>query len=299
METNRGKNKRIPGSDPKLSIPVLEKEVLSMRTALVLLFVLLYPWAVHAETADPQSPQKHYTESFFKVTDKGLFGVEMVVKGNELKAGANTLDIIIHDKDDKDVAGAELTVTPWMPSMGHGVFEKPVVTERGGGLYSVGNINLIMGGHWELRFEVKKDGLEDNATFDIPDVKGKDEHAMQGMPAPSNLDLSETRLSANQIFRVSFASRLEPIVIDRMHSWELKVETPEGLPVNGAEITVGGGMPQHGHGLPTEPAVTQELGNGRYLVGGMKFSMPGWWEVNFHIKAKDKEDTVTFNLLLK
>jgi hypothetical protein len=132
------------------------------------------------------------------------------------------------------VAGAELTVTPWMPSMGHGVFERPVVTERGGGLYSVGNIDLIMGGHWELRVQVKKDGLEDNATFDFPDVRSGEAHPMTGAPSASSLDLSATRFSAHKIFKVSFTSRLDPIVINRMHSWELKVETPQGLPVTGA-----------------------------------------------------------------
>ena len=131
------------------------------------------------------------------------------------------------------------------------------------------------------------------------DTMGGDMPAMTGMPLPSNLDLSTTRLSAHKLFKVSFTSTLNPVVIDRMHSWELKVETPDGQPVTGAQITIDGGMPRHGHGLPTEPAVTQELGDGRYLVGGMRFSMPGWWVVNFHIKAKDKEDTVTFNLLLR
>ncbi len=58
-------------------------------------------------------------------------------------------------------------------------------------------------------------------------------------------------------------------------------------------------MPQHGHGLPTEPEVTQELGDGYYIVEGMKFSMPGWWIINFHIKTQDDEDSVTFNLYLK
>jgi hypothetical protein len=267
-----------------------------MRIALALLCILLCPPAVLAEPAERQGPQKHYKDSLFKVTDTGLFGVE-IVKGNELKIGPNELDVIIHDKDNADVSGAELTVTPWMPSMGHGVFEKPTVTERGGGVYTVGKVDLIMGGHWELKIRVKKDGLEDNATFDFPDVRGGHADATTG--APSSLDLSTTRFSANKVFKVSFKSRLDPIVIDRMHSWELKVETPEGRPVTGAQITIDGGMPQHGHGLPTEPAVTQELGDGRYLIGGMKFSMPGWWVVNFHIKGKDKEDTVTFNLLLK
>jgi hypothetical protein len=273
-----------------------------MRAAFLFIFVLSFPFTgLAAETIQSSSGlhTKHYEQSLFNMTEKGLFSVEMVIKGKELKVGVNSLDIIVHDKDDKDVVGAEMAVVPWMPSMGHGVFEKPVVTERGGGLYSVDNIILIMGGHWQLKIHVKKDGREDNAIFDFPDVRGTDEHAMTGTPSPSSLDLSSTRFSAHKVFKVSFTSRLDPIVIDRMHSWELKVETPDGQPVSGAQITIDGGMPQHGHGLPTEPAVTQELGDGRYLVGGMKFSMPGWWIVNFHIKARDREDSVTFNLLLK
>jgi hypothetical protein len=138
-------------------------------------------------------------------------------------------------------------------------------------------------------------------SFNFPDVRGSDLLAMTmtGEPLPSSLDLSATRFSANKIFKVSFTSKLQPIVINKMHSWELKVETPDGLPVPGAQIAIDGGMPQHGHGLPTEPAVTQELGDGRYLVEGLKFSMPGWWVVNFHIGAENKQDSVTFNLLLK
>jgi hypothetical protein len=123
--------------------------------------------------------------------------------------------------------------------------------------------------------------------------------AMAGKPLPPNLDFSTTRLSAHKMFKVSYTSKLNPIVIDKMHSWELEIQTPDGVPVTGAQITIDGGMPQHGHGLPTEPAVTQELGSGRYLVGGMRFNMPGWWVVNFHIKTKDKQDGATFNLLLK
>lgn len=270
-----------------------------MRTAIALILVLLYPCVAYGEAADRKGPQRHYKGSSFKITDKGLFGLELVVKGDKLKVGSNSIDIIIHDKDDKDVTGAELTVTPRLPSMGHGVFEKPAVMERGGGVYSVRSVDLMMGGHWQLNVLVKHNGLEDKATFDFPDVRGGHAHEMTGMPSPSNLDLSSTRLSAHKIFKVSFTSKLNPVVINRMHSWVLKVETPEGLPVTGAQITIDGGMPQHGHGLPTEPAVIEELGDGGYLVGGMKFSMPGWWIVNFHIHAKAKEDTVTFNLLLR
>jgi hypothetical protein len=31
----------------------------------------------------------------------------------------------------------------------------------------------------------------------------------------------------------------------------------------------------------------------------MKFSMPGWWVINFTIKAQGKKDSVAFNLFLK
>jgi len=62
-----------------------------------------------------------------------------------------------------------------------------------------------------------------------------------------------------------------------MHSWILRLETLDGQPVRNAEITVAGGMPKHNHGLPTAPQVTRELGNGDYLVEGIKFQMAGWY----------------------
>jgi hypothetical protein len=58
-------------------------------------------------------------------------------------------------------------------------------------------------------------------------------------------------------------------------------------------------MPQHGHGLPTQPQVTQSLGNGDYLVEGMKFQMAGWWVVDFNIDSAGQRDNVRFNLILQ
>jgi hypothetical protein len=59
---------------------------------------------------------------------------------------------------------------------------------------------------------------------------------------------------------------------------------------------VDGGMPQHGHGLPTNPEVTEYLGNGDYLVEGMRFQMTGFWEVRFVINSGENSDSITFNL---
>jgi hypothetical protein len=69
----------------------------------------------------------------------------------------------------------------------------------------------------------------------------------------------------------------------------------DGKGIEGLQIGVDGGMPQHGHGLPTKPRVTQDLGNGQYQVDGLKFNMGGWWELKF-IVAGTPNDSVVFNL---
>ena len=270
-----------------------------MKKMFVPVLMMIFLVGAAPTSADDHGPRRHYKDSLFAVTQDHLFGLEMVLPGGVLKAGGNAFDMIVHDKDDKDVVGADLVIMPWMPSMGHGVVEKPVVTERGGGIYSVSNVNLIMAGHWELRVQVMKDGLTDAGVFDFPDVSGTAGHDMTGMTVPPALDLSTTRLSAHGLYKVAVASKLNPIVIGRMHNWELRITTPDGKPVTAARVSIDGGMPQHGHGLPTEPAVTKDLGNGDYLVGGMKFSMPGWWIVNFHIESAEGPDTVTFNLVME
>lgn len=116
---------------------------------------------------------------------------------------------------------------------------------------------------------------------------------------PPDLDLAQTQRSAQGLYQVSYASRRDPVPVNQIHAWVLHVETATGQPVTGAQIAVDGDMPQHGHGLPTSPAVTRELGNGDYLVEGVKFHMHGWWVMDFAITAAGRHDTVRFNLLLK
>jgi hypothetical protein len=88
----------------------------------------------------------------------------------------------------------------------------------------------------------------------------------------------------------------EPLRVRRMHTVKLSVRTAEQAPVESASIAVDGGMPQHGHGLPTRPKVTQRLGDGTYQVEGVKFNMGGWWELKFRIDSAAGTDSVTVNL---
>ena len=116
---------------------------------------------------------------------------------------------------------------------------------------------------------------------------------------PADLDYSTTRASDNDLFRVSYVSSQDIVPVNQMHQWTLHVETAEGQPVEDATINVDGDMPQHGHGLPTRPQVTKNLGNGDYLVEGMKFQMGGWWVMDFTISANGQTDAVHFNMMLK
>jgi hypothetical protein len=118
------------------------------------------------------------------------------------------------------------------------------------------------------------------------------------MSPPAGLDLSSQRLSANRTYIVESHPMDGHAPINKMHAWEVRVTLPSGQPVDGARIAVDGGMPQHGHGLPTQPKVTRALGDGRYLVEGVKFSMPGWWELKLKIDGAQGRDDVTFNTVV-
>jgi hypothetical protein len=112
-------------------------------------------------------------------------------------------------------------------------------------------------------------------------------------------DLTGTVMSTGGLFKASVKSDLNPVPVNQIHSWTLHVEAADGRPVDGADISVDGGMPAHNHGLPTAPQVTRALGNGDYLVEGMMFHMAGHWQVSFNIDAGGRSDEVIFNFILE
>lgn len=115
---------------------------------------------------------------------------------------------------------------------------------------------------------------------------------------PDGPDTATTQESDEGLFRVSFTSEGEPPPVHEIHRWLIHLETAAGEVVEGAWIRVDGGMPEHQHGLPTQPQVTQDLGGGDYLVEGMKFSMGGYWVLDLAISAGGESDTVRFERVL-
>ena len=112
-------------------------------------------------------------------------------------------------------------------------------------------------------------------------------------------DSLELQKSENGLFTVSAFSRLDPVVINETHAWTLHVESADGSPVTDAEIAVDGGMPEHNHGFPTAPRITENLGDGDYLLEGMRFNMGGVWVLTLEISSDGQTDTVTFEFELK
>lgn len=121
---------------------------------------------------------------------------------------------------------------------------------------------------------------------------------MASARAPAGLDYSRSRASASGVYRGTIRTQGDSIPTGKLQSWTLHLETAAGAPVDTAQITVDGGMPQHGHGLPTKPQVTRVLGNGDHLVEGMKFNMGGWWVVMFRVSSTAGSDSLVFNLSL-
>jgi hypothetical protein len=84
----------------------------------------------------------------------------------------------------------------------------------------------------------------------------------------------------------------------KLQAMQVAITDAAGAPVQHARIAIGGGMPRHGHGLPTQPRVTRDLADGVYEIDGVRFNMGGWWEFTLSVTTDSGTDVVTFNLNL-
>ena len=105
-----------------------------------------------------------------------------------------------------------------------------------------------------------------------------------------------TRISSDGLYHVTIESWLKPLRLGRMHAWEALIKDKDGNPITGAKIKIGGGMPIHNHGFPTEPIMTQESAPGTYVLEGFKFSMGGPWVMILDITSGENTDSVAFDI---
>lgn len=68
-----------------------------------------------------------------------------------------------------------------------------------------------------------------------------------------------------------------------MQSWCVRVTDAKGKSARNIKLSFTGGMPQHGHGLPSVPATSAGKGKCPYRIDGIEFHMPGVWLIGFDI----------------
>lgn len=117
-------------------------------------------------------------------------------------------------------------------------------------------------------------------------------------PSVPEVSFARTQMSDQRKFVVTLDPAVDPPPINQIHAWKIKVSAADGAPLRKAVFHIGGGMPDHGHGFPTRPRVTETAVAGTYLLEGMKFSMHGRWEIKLAIQAGDVSDIVTFNTMV-
>ena len=100
-------------------------------------------------------------------------------------------------------------------------------------------------------------------------------------------------------FTIEIYSELSPLSINTMHSWHIRVLDRDDQILELEELNVFGGMPEHDHGLPTQPQVTRRLDNGDYLLEGVRFHMQGHWELQVEVQYAGADDTAIIDFELQ
>lgn len=120
--------------------------------------------------------------------------------------------------------------------------------------------------------------------------------------APSKPSLHGT----TQLHRYDVALELpDPPPMGALFDVKAKLTLPDGTPVENAKVTLDARMPEHAHGMQTDPkpdpGVCDASGlcshpNGEYLSRGFKFHMGGLWSVSVNVDGPRGADSTSFEL---
>ena len=114
----------------------------------------------------------------------------------------------------------------------------------------------------------------------------------------ADVNLPDLNGVTDQGFKIEIYSELSPLSINTIHSWHIRVLDRDDEILELEELNVFGGMPEHDHGLPTQPEVTMRLDNGDYLLEGVRFHMQGHWELQIEFQYAGVDDTAIIDFEL-
>ena len=118
-----------------------------------------------------------------------------------------------------------------------------------------------------------------------------------GASAPTTAEEFKFRTDAGR-YNLQLTPHDSQPTLGTLHHWHLLLTDPQGKPVDGATVRVDGGMPAHGHGLPTAPKVVSAERAGTYRIEGLRFNMPGDWELRLAIEGIAGSDTARLEFRL-
>lgn len=107
---------------------------------------------------------------------------------------------------------------------------------------------------------------------------------------------TEATSSHDQAQPLKPVHKQQRLALGQYLDWVLLLEDTQGQPLYPAAVVIGGGMPAHGHGLPSQPQIINYLGDGKYLIEGLKFNMAGDWVLQLQVRSENYLDSVEFKL---
>ncbi|MBI5016214.1 MAG: hypothetical protein HZB55_12110 [Deltaproteobacteria bacterium] len=113
---------------------------------------------------------KHYEGSYFEVAEGGAFSVELLTRPARLKAGYQRVDIVVHDRRDRDVEQGQVSAVA--RALGTEAQIVPRVLEQHSGIYTLEGVALSGPSDWVLTITIRKDGVEDRVVFRLPGAEG-------------------------------------------------------------------------------------------------------------------------------
>lgn len=103
-------------------------------------------------------------------------------------------------------------------------------------------------------------------------------------------------ITRDGLYQVTLGPQEGSVRINAMQKWVVEIKDSRGVAVTNARVLIDGGMRAHGHGLPTKPQITQHLGEGRYLIEGVRLNMVGEWTLMIGVELNGRRDVVTFDI---
>ncbi len=113
-----------------------------------------------------------------------------------------------------------------------------------------------------------------------------------------NLDTAAS--SEGDSFYVTYAMIGDEVVVN--DDFDLTVTVHDGADVTtllaDATVVVDAGMPAHGHGMNVVPTVTAN-GDGTFAVEGMRYHMPGHWEMVVTVTRGETVEDAIFDFMVE